>query len=368
MTGPYDPHYPAEEYGQYPPYAGPSQGGQAATYGPPPLDGRAANRPAPRAGVSVAGVGAAVLMLGAIVWAASYIAEGIDEANGASSGSRHYIAAVMVLVLVAIGYGIAIVRRRGPVVSAAVTVTALGVPVMMSLFTGDYGAGSLGNLDAIFWVSIAVFLMSYFFVRGARGHSIYLGLAAALLWSYALVKAEPLLGHALDRRLLVPSVLGLATPPSHVDFNTVGGISLTFGVGYLLLAWGLDHAGRCGPATPLAIVGLLVLLLGIASLAPEIKQIGSGLLLIVVGAIVAAYGGRHARRFTTWTAALAAGFGALLVLTKIVQDSSGAVGGIWVMVLGVILVAAGVLLRVALREPDDVSEAAAQTTPDGVMR
>lgn len=372
MTGPYDPQYPGPDYGQYPPpYGGPDQPSQVATSAPP-FDGRLAVRPAPRAGVSVAGVGAAVLMIGAIVWAFSYIFEGLREslATGGTTDSRHYLAAVVVLVLVAIGYGIAIVRRRGPLVSAAVTVTALGVPVMMALFTGDPGTGSLGNLDAVVWGSIAAYLVSYFFVRGARGHAIYLGLAATQLWGYVVVKAEPHLGQALGRRVLagVPSIPGLVGPANHVDFSTVGGISLAFGFGYLLLAWLLDRAGRRGPATPLALVGLLVVLIGIASLAPDIKQIGSGLLLVVVGAIVAAYGALHHRRFTTWTAAVAAGFGAVLVLAKIVEDSSGAVSGIWVMVLGAILVAAGALLRMALRESDDMSRAGAHTTPYGTMR
>lgn len=370
MTGPFDPQYRGPDFGQYPlPYGGPDEPGRpgwVATSGPA-FDGRLAVRPAPRAGVSIAGVGAAVLVIGAIVWAVSYIFEGVTEslAAGGTSDSRHYLAAVVVLVLVAIGYGIAIVRRQGPLVSAAVTVTALGLPITTALFTGDPGAGSLGNLDAVVWVSIVAYLVSYFFVRGARGHAIYLGLAATQLWGYVIVKAQPHLGQALGKRALagLPSIPGVVGPANHVDFSTVGGISLTFGFGYLLLAWLLDRTGRRGPATPFALVGLLVMLTGVASLAPDIKQIGSGLLLLAVGAIVAVYGALHDRRFTTWTAAVAAGFGAVLVLVKIVQDSSGAVGGIWVMVLGVILVAAGALLRVALREPDDMSREGAQQTP-----
>lgn len=371
MTGPYDPQFPAPDYGQYPPYGGPVQPGQSSPY-TPPLDGRLAFRPAPRAGVSVAGVGAAVLMFGAILWAFTYIFEGLTEslAVGRTSDSRHYVAGVVVLVLIAVGYGIAIVRRHGPLVSAAVTVTAIGVPVMMSLFTGDPGTGSLGNLDAVFWVSIGAYLLSYFFVPGARGHTVYIGLAAVQLWSYVLVKAEPNLGQAFGRRVLagVPSIPGLVAPPNRVDLSTIAGISLAFGIGYLLIAWGLDRSGRHGLATAFALVGLLVLLTGIAALAPDIKQVGSGLFLVVVGAIVAAYGARYDRRFTTWTAALATGLGAVLVLAKIVQRSSGAVAGIWVMVLGVIIVAAGALLRVALREPDDMPQPIAAATPNGAVR
>jgi hypothetical protein len=371
MTGPYDPQYPGPEYGQYPPYGAPGQPTQTATYRPP-FEGRLALRPGPRAGVSVAGVGAAVLMFGAIVWAYSYILEGLRESltSGRTSDSRHYIAAVVFLVLVAIGYGIAIVRQRGPLVSAAVTVTAIGVPITMALFTGDPANGSAGNGDAVYWVSIVAYLLSYFFVRGTRGHTVYLGLSAVQLWGYVLVKAEPHLGQALANRLLggVQSIPGLVLPPSQVNFNTVGGISLAFGIGYLLLAWWLDRTGRHGPATPLALVGLLVVLAGIAAFSPDIEQIGSGLLLIVVGALVAIYGGGHERRFTTWTGALAAGFGAVLVLAKILEDTSSPVSGIWLTVLGVLLVAGGALLRVALREPDDMSRAVAQPTPDGPMR
>jgi hypothetical protein len=229
----------------------------------------------------------------------------------------------------------------------------------MVLFTMDLPTGSTANGDAVFWVSILVYLASYLFVRGTRGHTLYLGIAAVQLWSYVVVKAEPHLGQALATRILggTRSIPGLVAPPSQVSFNTIGAISIVFGVGYLLLAWWCDRTGRAGPATVLALVGLLVVLAGIAAFAPDAKQIGTGLLLIVIGLAVMVYGGKAERRFTTWTAALAVGFGAVLVVTKLLQNSNGTSGGFWVMVLGVVLVALGALLRNALDEPDDMERA-----------
>jgi hypothetical protein len=371
MTGPDDqadhPRYPGPDDPQFPPYSGPgsySYGSrpQPASGGSyrPPFDGRLAIRPAPRAGVSLAGVGAAVFMLGAFIWALAYVTDGLREAVlGGGSSSRHYVAAVGFLALVVIAYAIAIVRRRGPIVTAAVTASVIGVPVMMVLFTMDLQAGSTANGDAVFWVSLAAYLASYLFVRGARGHTIYLGFAAVQLWSYVVAKAEPHLGEALAARIIggIRSIPGLVAPPSRVSFTTVGAISLVFGIGYLLLAWWCDCTGRHGPATPLALVGLLVILAGIAAFAPDAKQIGSGLLLIVIGLAMLVYGGKSERRFTTWTAALAAGFGAVLVVTKLLQHSNATAGGFWLLVAGVVLVALGALLRNALDEPDDMARA-----------
>ena len=91
-------------------------------------------------------------------------------------------------------------------------------------------------------------------------------------------------------------------------------------------------------------------LVAIASFAPDAKQIGSGLLLIVIGLSFMVCGGKAERRFTTWTAALAAGLGAVLVVTKLLENSDGTASGFWLMVLGV-------LLRAALDEPDDIARA-----------
>jgi hypothetical protein len=362
MTGPDDPQYPGPF--SYPPPPPPGGAGHGAAHWPP-FDGRLAIRPAPRGGAALAGVGAGVLMLGGIVWAFSYILDGLRESVlGDGSSSRHLVAAVVFLVLVAVGYGIAVIRRRGPLVTAAVTVTAIGVPLMMSLFTTDPAKGSAANGDAVFWVSIAAYLVSYFVVRGTRGHTLYIGLAALQLWSYVVVKAEPHLGQAVSARILggVQSIPGLVLPPSDVSLNTAGGISIAFGIVYLAVAFWLDRTGRHGAATPFALVGLLVVLVAVAAFAPDIKQIGSGLLLLTIGLALVGYGGRNERRFTTWTGALAAGFGAVLVVAKLLDDSGGATSGIWVMVLGLAIVAAGVLLRAALSEPDDMARATAPAT------
>ena len=381
MTGPLDPpdqpRYPGPDDPQYPRYAVPASYPYGAVPPParpesywPPFDGRLALRPTPRAGVALAGVGAAVLVLGAFIWALAYVTDGLrDAVLGGGSSSRHFVGAVGFLALVVIAYVIAVVRRRGPIVTAAVTVTVIGVPVMMTLFTMDLEAASTANGDAVFWVSIAAYLASYLFVRGTRGHTVYLGFAAVQLWSYVVVKAEPHLGQALAARIIggTRSIPGLVAPPSQVSFTTIGAISVVFGLGYLLLAWWCDRTGRHGAATPLALVGVLVVLVGIAAFAPDAEQVGTGLLLIVVGLAVLVYGGKSERRFTTWTAALAAGLGAVLVVTKLLQHSNATAGGFWVMVLGVVLVALGALLRNALDEPDDMARAQG-TKPNAPQR
>jgi hypothetical protein len=357
--------YPPDP-GQYQPYPG----------GPPAprprlvdrLGDRLAERPAPRVGVSLAGAGVALVIVGVLVWGFAYTVEGVassfaDGGDG-GTGSRHYLGGVVALIVVAIGYALAIATQRGALATAGVAASALGVPVALEFFTLDIsgGSGSVVNTDAVVWVSIAVWLISYLWVRGARGHSFYLALTLYALWLYITDKASP---SALTRSVSfgTSTIAGggdnLGT--SSFDFGTLAGVSLTIGAIYYLVAWGLDRAGHRGAGVSFVLVGFAAVAFGIGALAPDLKQIGTGIVLLVVGVVIAAYGARYGRRFTTWIWSAGAALGGALIMVKLVADSGGPAIGIALIVLGAIFITGGALVAKALHEPDDVVTAAGVT-------
>jgi hypothetical protein len=383
MSGPYEPQYPQDPYQppyqqqpyqqqqqpyqQYPGYP-PGQGYPGA---PPDVQDRGrlaarladrlAARPAPRLGISLAGVGVGLAILGVLIWSITYIAEGASGfssggGGGTAGGSRHYLGAVLSLAVIVVGYALAVLGERGPLATAGIAASAIGVPVCLEFLTFDLGpsGGRIVNFDAVTWGSVVVWLISYLFVRGTRGHTFYLGLSALLIWDYVVDKATPnLLSGAVSfggQNFFGSDNLG--TP--HIDWSTLAGVSLTVGAIYYVLAWALDRTGRSGAGVAFALIGFPAVTLGIIALYPGFKQIGTGIVLIAVGVILAGYGARHGRRFTTWIWAVGAAGGAGLVVGKLLADSSGVAAGIAFIVLGAVFVVVGALLARVLNEPDDV--------------
>jgi hypothetical protein len=364
---PYDPQYPQDPgpypYQQYPGYpTGPTdpgiqQRGRLAER----LADRLAARPAPRFGISLAGAGVVLAILGVLIWGFTYIFEapgGIftGEGGGTAGGSRHYLGGVIALVVVAIGYALAIVAQRGPLATAGVGASAIGVPIALEFLTFDLksNGGQVVNFDAVTWISIVVWLVSYLFVRGARGHSFYLGLAALMVWNYAVDKAAPT---ALSRLTSVGQAAiggdtGFGAGP--LDLGTVAGVSLTIGLLYYVIAWALDRSGRQGAAVALVLVGFPAVALGIAALIPDLKQVATGLVLLVVSLLLVAYGARYGRRFTTWVWALGAAGGAVTIMLKAVADDGGVTVGVSFITLGAIFVVVAALVAKLANEPDDV--------------
>jgi hypothetical protein len=359
MSGPGEPQYPYEPYppqqpGPYPP-AGTSNRLIER------FAGRLVARPVPRLGVSLAGVGVGLAILGVLVWSITYIAEGSSAlfgGGGSPGGSRHYLGAIISLVVVAVGYALAIIARRGPLATAGVTASALGVPVCVEFLTLDLGGGStqLVNFDATVWISVAAWLVSYLFVRGTRGHSVYLGFVALVVWDYIVDKVAPIpLTQAVQSRLpTAGSVLNGLGPG--FDLTTLGAVSLVIGAVYYAIALGLDRSGRAGAATPIALVAFLAVVLGIAALTPDLDQAGTGVVVLIAGLVLGAYGARFGRRFTTWAWAAGAALGAALLVAKAVSNTGGADLGVALICAGAAFVAGGALLAKAFGEPDDALE------------
>ena len=375
MTGPQYPQYPhGPDYPSQRPYY-PAGGYPPQQHAAPPganvlqqLGSRVARRPAPRFGVTLAGVGVALVVLGVLVWSITYLLEGVVDSftnpeAGPPSDSRRFLGFVLALVVVGIGYALIIKVRTGPLVTAGVAASALGVPVAIEFLTIDLTGGDPINTDAVVWVSVVVYLLSYLFVRGARGHTFYLGLTAFLLWEYAVGKAGPSaseVGSSVVRPFAGAGVGGDVVPS--VDTTTIAGVSLVFAVGYYLIAWALDRSGRHGMALPFVLVGLPAMVVGIGTLAPHTKQVGTGIVLLLVGLLLSRYGAHYERRFTAWFWGLVAAAGPVVIATQFAK--SGTSVGITMIVLGIAFVVGGAIAARALREPDDM--AAVTPAPQGV--
>jgi hypothetical protein len=310
-------------------------------------------RPEPRLGVSVAGVGVAVAVIGVLVWGGDYLA-GSGSGAGGPSDSHRLLGIALSLVTIAIGYALAIGTRSGPLATAGVAASALGIPVLLGFltFTAHPSSGPPFSFDAVVLVSVAIWLLSYAVVPGTRGHGFYLGLASTLMWIYVIDKAEPAAFSPLRiARSFLPAGLGfdVRTP----DWGTVSLLSFLFGLGYYAIMAIMDRVGRSGAAVPLAVSGFLATSAGIAAAAPGVHAKGTGALLVVVGAALAAVGARSVRRFTTWVWAAAVGVGVVVLIADTLRDNtSGA--GVTLIVCGVVLVAAGHVVSRLLRErPDD---------------
>jgi hypothetical protein len=350
MSEPNDPQYPQAPPPQPPP-ATPARGARFSGR----LGLRAVRRPAARQGVALAGVGVGLAVVGVIVWGGDFLTSGGDGGGGGGD-SRRVLGIGLSLLVVATGYVLVIGRRRGPLATAGVAASALGLPVLLGFLT--YDATSLGSsglpfsLDAIAVVSVLAWVISYLFVAGARGHAFYVGLATVTIWIYLLDKATSdtfapanLVG-ALD-----PFGIEVGVEP---DWSTVAALSLVFGLGYYVVGLVLDRAGRHGAAVPFIVSGFLATTTGIAAAATDLHAIGTGVLLIVVGLFLGAFAARARRRFTTWAWSAGVAVGVIVIIGKLADDNNTA-AGLALIASGAVIVLVAQLLSTALLESDDMA-------------
>lgn len=348
---------------QYPRYEGQPTGAVPHPSRPPGvlarLGERALRRPEPRLGISLAGAGIALAVLGALVWGGDFLTGTDGGGGGGDASPRRLLGVGLSLVAVVVGYFLVATRRRGPLATAGVGASALGVSLLLGFLTFDTSQGAGNGLpfsvDAVVLVSVFVWLVNYLAVPGARGHVFYLGLAAFAMWPYVIDKAEP---GTFSLNLLVPVVVPdsavFDTGTTSPDWTTVAALSLIFGVAYYLAAFGFDRSGRPGPAVALVLAGFFATAAGIAAAAINLHAIGTGVLLIVVGSTLAAYGALARRRFTTWAWSAGVALGASVIITKLAGDNAAA-SGIALIAVGVGVVLGAHLVSAALHEPDDVA-------------
>jgi hypothetical protein len=369
--------YPPGQYGQY------SYGEQATmAFAPPPpvkkrrtdgppaalvnfLGPRIGFRPWPHYGVSLAGIGVVLAIIGVVAWSTDYLTSGIHETvNGASVSTSHRLLGILLSAGVLVGGYLLAWLTRGPLRTAGVASSALALPVLLAYATFDVKRSGLPfQLDVVVLVSIGVWLLTFALAPGARGHAFYLGLAAIATWIYVLYKTN-------RDAFSVPSLLQRATPlpvlgggGGHPDFAKVAAVCLAFGGGYYLIAFLLDRFRSPGPGVPLVLAAFLATATGIAAVTPSLHQLGTGILLVGLGFVLGFYGAWYGRRFTAWIWAAAIVLGTLTIVGKEVHNNATKSGVIF-LICGAVLVLVGWLLARMLDEEDD-DEAEPELTPAG---
>lgn len=326
------------------------------------LGARARRRPEARAGVSIAVGGATLVLIGALVWTAGYYGAGVhinfDDRTGLSSTTgegRRFLGAGVFLVLVVLGYGLAFRKRGGPLASAGAVLGAISVPLtigFVSLSLEDATrTGEPFSIDAVFLLSILAWVASYFVVPGLRGRSFLITTAAITLTGYVAFKAasnEVLRG--------VSSTLSDNGQNTTNGASTIATVGIVFGLIYYAIAALLDRTGRHGTATALAAAGLYTTVLGIAAASIDLGVTKTGIVLVVLGALLALYGGYFSRRATTWFWSAAFVLGIVVIVGNIGNLDDYAAVGIVLMLLGALVTGGAYALSTLRHEPADIVE------------
>lgn len=317
------------------------------------LGARGRRRAEPRASIAIAGAGCALAVLGVLIVAGD---------TGSSDGDFNKVPGIILSALV-VAAGLFTLHsvRRGAMATAGAVATALGVPPLMFFLTFDQGGFPPYSTEAILIVSTLAWLVAYA-VGPGRGRPFFLGAGLVGLWFTVLQLTENLFEAPfglLGGWSSVSSSIEGDVGPSSIgpsfdvpDLTTLGLLSLGLGIGYLLLGRWLDHRGHHGAATPFAFATLPTLFAGVAFLADDLEQAGTGLLILVIGAGLAHHGASAERRLTAWVGGAATAVGAAVFLADMTDDAT--IGGMLFLAAGIALVAAGHAVANALHEPDEM--------------
>lgn len=318
------------------------------------LGPRAARRPLPRLTIALAAAGCALAVVGALVVGGDRL--GGDEGDDGSQLPGILLTAAVV----AVGFALLARARTGPLATAGAVAAALGVPPLLFFLTFDEGSFPPYSTDTILFVSTAVWAVSFAAGPG-RGRPLFLGAAAIGLWMAILQATESVFDFPFGlfdlaaARALDDTGFETEFEPDTPDLRNIGILSLAFAAAYLVLARRWDRRGFAGAATPLTAAALVIIPVGLLTLANELEALGTGLLTTVVGAAVAAHGASVGRRATTWLGAVGVAFGVLTVVGELVEEATP--GGLVLMAVGAGLVVAADAIRRATGEPDEVAVA-----------
>jgi hypothetical protein len=327
------------------------------------LGDRTVRRPEPRLGIGLAGVGMLMVIFGVLVWAGDAAASGVEDSGQADTT----LGTILSLVLIATGVALLLRFRTGPLAAAGVVASALGVPLLAGFATFEPSRTSdveiftvPFSIDAIALFSIAAWLVAYLWLPHARGRTFYLGATAVFTWLYLAEKVEegaagylatlPFSAFLLPFRSLGTEEELLSFP----DTGSIGWVSLVVGLAYYGAAVALDRRDRQGAATAFVAVGAVVVPLAVAHLGDDLDVVGCGLLLVLIGSVLAPYAAGRGRRFTTWGWCVGIGVGVLIIAADVTEDNTAALG-VTAIVLGAGVIAVAQVLTANLAEPDEMT-------------
>jgi hypothetical protein len=279
---------------------------------------RAARRPEPRFGVSLAGAGAGMLVVGAI-------ALGGDQLFGTSSGDGSQFPGLLItLAVIVVGVTLTAQHRNGPLAAAGVASSATALPAFLAFLT--YSKDSPPSINTILLLSCIGWAAGYLAGPG-RGHTLYVGAALVGLWLWFIEVTEHVFSFPTNFLFGLASAASAGTidntsssPSFEInpgpDANAIGSYTLVFAVAYLVVARMLDRRNMRGLATPFAFAGIVAVIVGIASLSDTFEQIGTGIAFVIAGSVLAYLGATEGRRGTNWVGAILVFLG----ITTVVAD------------------------------------------------
>lgn len=339
------------------------------------LGARGRWRAEPRASIALAGAGCALAVLGVLIVAGD---------TGATDDDFNKVPGILLSALV-VGAGFFTLQavRQGALATAGSVAAALGVPPLMFFLTFDENGLPPYSTEGILIVSTLAWLAAYA-VGPGRGRPFFLGAGLIGLWFSLLQITEKVFdapygfvgyflggygggatfeetGSAIGGSDSFGEDDPFGGSPFGNDFHvpdpaTIGLLSLGLGVGYLVVTRWLDRRGRHGAATPFAFATLPTLVVGVIALSDDLEQAGTGLLLVVLGFVLAHQGASVGRRATAWIGGATAAVGGAVFMSDMTDDAT--IGGMLFVAAGIGLVAAGHAVAVALSEPDEMTRTA----------
>ena len=343
----------------------------------------------PRVGIALAGAGALIAIGGAI-------GIGGDQLTNDDGDIQRIPGMLVSLALIAAGLAVVARLRTGPLATAGSTAVAVGIPVLIFFTTVNDDEFPFFSFDAVLLISTVAWLVVYS-IGPARGRIVFLALALVFAPLFVMEQVEQIskvpetIGQGFAQMFGASSMSGsseeftfdgegeLVLPEDGFDEDgafvfpeddfdrqgtdlpdptSLGLIALVFGLVYVALGHLATRRAFDGAGAPLTAVGAVAMLVGIAFVAEDLKEVGSGIALIVVGLGVVFVGAAGARRFTTWFGALLVGEGVIVLVAKALGDDTSVLTASIVFVLiGLAVVCAAHLLSAALAEAPEEDEA-----------
>jgi hypothetical protein len=339
----------------------------------------------PRVGGANAGAGALIALGGAI---------GIsgDQLTDDDGDLQRIPGVVIALLLIAAGLAVLHVIRTGPLATAGAVAVAVGIPMLLLFATVNDDDFPFFAFDALLLVSTVAWLVAHLIGPG-RGRLVFLVLALVAAPLFVMEQVESIssipeeIGEGFSQmfrsadsssgsassedftfdengELVFPDDESFAAPeprlPSEPDFpdpTNLGVIAGVFGLLYVFASHVLTRRGADGTASPLGAVGGVLLAIGVAFLNDDLRDIGSGIVLVVLGLVVVAVGAAGARRFTTWFGAALVAQGVLVLVGEALGDGvSTLVASTVFLLVGIGVVCIAHLLATFLAEPDEEDE------------
>jgi hypothetical protein len=315
-------------------------------------------RPDPRVATVVAAAGCGLAVFGTLALGGDAL-----DGDGGSSGSQ--IPGV-VLCLALLVSGLVLVRNTTSTAfrTAGSFAAVAAIPPLLFFLTFDEGGFPPYSTEAILVLSAAAWIAMHF-VGPTRGRIVPLGAGLVAAWLALLqVTEEPFtapfdLFDATFGGVIVDGGGSFDDDGSFGRFDvpdptTMGAISLLVGLGLGFVGLRLHRQGQVGRATAFAAATAITLPVAVAFLAVDLEQVGSGLLLVVLGLALTISGAAQSRRFTAWFGGVGVFYGVLLLLEEAIgSDASITAIGLASLVAGAVVVAGAHLLSKGLDEPDE---------------